>query len=104
MKKTLPKCHSEQEEAKFWDTHDSADYWDQMEDVTDQVVVKHPTERIVSLRIADDDLRRLKQIAYKQGLGHTTLIRSWIKEKLRELRASGSARGAKPGRRRTSPN
>ncbi|MFQ5794981.1 MAG: CopG family antitoxin [Candidatus Bipolaricaulia bacterium] len=73
--------------AEFWDTHDSADYWDQMVDVTDQIRFKRPTDKIVSVRIAEEDLKQLKQIAHEKGLGHTTLIRTWIKERLHELQA-----------------
>lgn len=77
-----------EEIAEFWETHDSADYWDQMEDMTDQVTFKCPRDKIVSVRIAEEDLRQLKRIASGKGLGHTTLIRNWIKEKLHELQAT----------------
>ena len=30
----LPTFHSEEEAREFWATHDSTEYWDQMEDVT----------------------------------------------------------------------
>jgi predicted DNA binding CopG/RHH family protein len=73
-----------EEIAEFWETHDSSDYWSQMEDVTDQVAFKRASDKIVSVRIASEDLQLLKRIAHRQGLGHTTLIRRWIKEKLRE--------------------
>lgn len=33
--KKIPRFASEEEAREFWDTHSSADYWDQMEDVTD---------------------------------------------------------------------
>lgn len=77
-----------EEIADFWETHDSAGYWDQMEDVTEQVRFKRRSEKIVSIRVAEDDLELLKQIAMEKGLGHTTLIRTWIKEKLRELQTA----------------
>jgi len=85
-KKRLPDFEkmSLEKIAEFWETHDSADYWDQMEDVTDQVHFKRPAEKIVSVRIMEEDLKQLKLIAGERGLGHTTLIRTWIKEKLQE--------------------
>ena len=85
-KKRLPDFEkmSLEEIAEFWETHDSADYWDQMEDVTDQVHFKRPAEKTVSVRITEEDLNKLKRIAAEKGLGHTTLIRVWIKEKLHE--------------------
>ena len=72
-----------EEIAEFWDTHDSADYWDQMEDVTDEVIVRRPTA-IVSIRIPEGELKQIKRLAQEQGLGHTTLIRMWIREKLKK--------------------
>jgi predicted DNA binding CopG/RHH family protein len=89
-KKRLPDFGkmSLEEIAEFWETHDSADYWGQMEDVTDQVHFKRPAEKIVSVRITEEDLGQLRRIAAEMGLGHTTLIRTWIKEKLREVAKS----------------
>lgn len=72
-----------EEIAEFWETHDSADYWDQMEPV--KITIKRPTDKIVSVRVADADLQEIKRMARERGLGHTTLIRSWLREKLREL-------------------
>ena len=72
-----------EEIAEFWDTHDSADYWDQMEDVTDEVIIRRPTA-IVSIRIPESDLKQIKRLAREQGPGHTPLIRTWIREKLKK--------------------
>ena len=74
-----------EEIARFWDEHDSADYWDQMEEA--RVEVKEPLDETLSIKIHLADLARLKALARKQGLGHTTLVRAWIKEKLeREMK------------------
>ncbi len=67
----------------FWDTHDSAEYWDEMEEV--EVTFKRPKEKIVSMRLSSEDLEEIKRRARNLGLGHTTLIRSWIKEKLQAV-------------------
>lgn len=71
--------------ARFWETHDSADYWDQLDDVTDQVAFARP-RATVSIRITEEDLTALKQIAAERGLGPTALLRAWVKEKLDEVR------------------
>lgn len=83
-KKRLPNFErmSLDEIAEFWGTHDSADYWDQLENVTDQVTFNHPAKKTISVRIAEEDLKELKRIASEKGLGPTTLIRTWIREKL----------------------
>ncbi len=92
-KKQLPDFEkmSLEEIADFWETHDSAEYWDQMEDVTGQVLFKRPAGKTVSVRISEEELKRLKKLAAERGLGHTTLIRSWIKEKLREMAKQGQS-------------
>ncbi len=68
---------------EFWKTHDSADYWDQMQEVA--VQAQRKGQRAVSVKL---DIALLKAIAKRLGLGHTTLIRLWIKEKLRELQGA----------------
>jgi len=42
--------------------------------------------RPVSVKLSEDDVQALKAIAAEKGTGYTTLLRVWIKEKLREER------------------
>lgn len=67
---------------EFWKTHSSADYWDQTEEVEVEVT-RHP-RRPVSIKLSEQDVQALKRIAQKRGLGYTTLLRIWIKERLHE--------------------
>ena len=64
-----------EEIASFWDEHDSTDYRDQMKEA--KVEFKEPLDETLSIKTAD--LARLKALARKQGLGHATLVRAWIK-------------------------
>jgi len=66
--------------------HDSADYWDQMQEV--EVKAQRKGQRAVSVKLDESDIALLRTIAKRLGLGHTTLIRIWIKEKLRELQVA----------------
>lgn len=43
--------------------------------------------RAVSLWLMEEDIEKLKAIAHQKGIGHTTLIRMWVKEKLKELKS-----------------
>jgi len=70
--------------AEFWDTHDSADYWNDMKEV--ELSIERGPLKTVSVKLSETDLKLLKAIADKQGVGHTTLIRMWLKEKLLSLR------------------
>lgn len=82
-KKKLPDMTnwSDEEIHDFWKTHDSADYWDQTEPA--DVKAKRPRQRAVSVKLDEHDIAALKKIAREMGIGHTTLIRIWIKEKLK---------------------
>ena len=85
MKEKLPDFSrmSDDEIAEFWDTHSFVDYWDEMEEI--EVTVKRPPTQVVGLRLEKRDVEQIKRIAQQLGLGYSTLLRVWIKEKLREL-------------------
>jgi hypothetical protein len=42
--------------------------------------------RAVSFWLAEEDIEELRGIAEEKGVGHTTLVRMWVKEKLRAHR------------------
>lgn len=71
---------------EFWKTHSSADYWDETEEVEVEVC-KRP-RRPVSVKLSDSDVKALKRIASEKGMGYTTLLRVWIKDKLREAQTA----------------
>ena len=84
MPKTkIPKFKSYEEEAKWWDTHDLTEI-EGLELVREEVFVK-PRKQIVSIRLERTLVEVLKRLAARQGVGHTTLLRMWVVEKLREL-------------------
>jgi len=72
---------SEDEIADFWETRDSTDYWDEMEEVREPFIDVRP-KKAISMRIDEETLKQLKKIAIKKGLGYQTLIRMWVKERL----------------------
>jgi len=82
-KKALPNMANwtDRQIAEFWQTHDSADYWDDLEEVTEVVFEQRP-KGTIAMRLDTDDLTKLKQLAIKQGVGYSTLVRMWVKEKL----------------------
>ena len=77
---------SDEQIAQFWESHDSTDYLDQMEDV--EVELEVPQDyRVISLRLEAKDIERVKRLAQRKGLPYTVLLRMWIKEKLEEAEA-----------------
>lgn len=58
--------------------------WDEMEEATDIEFEQRP-KGTIAMRLDTDDLTKLKQLAVKQGVGYSTLIRMWVKEKLESV-------------------
>lgn len=82
-KKTrIPEFASIEEEAKFWDTHDTADYEDEFKPVRVRFA-KNLSEGI-TIRLDPETLTRLRALAGEMGIGPTTLARIWILEHLRQ--------------------
>lgn len=66
--------------AQWYEEHDPQDYIGQGEAI--RLEPEAPQWKVVSFKIREDDLERLKRIAQAEAIGHTTLLRQWIKEKL----------------------
>lgn len=78
----VPTFKSYKEEAEWWDTHDVTEI-EGLKPVKGEVFIK-PNKQIVSVRLERQLVDLLKRIAQKKGIGHTTLVRMWVIEKLRE--------------------
>jgi predicted DNA binding CopG/RHH family protein len=79
VKKT-PKFKSEEEAARFWETHSFEDYAGDTRDA-EIGFVKKP-KKTVALRLDPADIKTVEAIARKKGLSYTALLRMWIKEHL----------------------
>lgn len=80
-KSKIPKFKSFEEEAKFWDTHDTTELLDELSEVKN-VKFPKPHKRLISVRMDDVQIRSLKKIATTKGIGYLTLMRMWIVERL----------------------
>ncbi len=80
VSKKIPDFKSRDEMARFWDTHDASDYWDQLKSVNVRVA-KNLSEGI-TIRLDPTTLTELRSKAHKKGVGPTTLARMWILENL----------------------
>ena len=77
---------SYKEEAKWWDSHDLGDYWDEFENVDIVVALKKPRDKTLVVRLQDEFKKRLEKIARSKGLNVSTLARMWLMEKLHAAR------------------
>jgi len=82
--KKIPKFKSDKETAAFWDTHDFSDFFDQTDAAAD-VIFERKNKETISIRLEKDQVQKLKKIAHHIGLGYTSLIRSWVIEKLAKI-------------------
>lgn len=79
---TLPKFLSENEEAAFWDTHDSTEFLADTAAVDVTFVDARPAKKLISLRLEPAVIDRLKAVAQQKGVGYQTLMRMWVMERL----------------------
>ncbi len=82
--KKIPKFSSKEEEAIFWDTHDSTDYIDWSRGkLTIFPNLKVTVTRPIPIRLSQELLASLKYLANKYGIGYQALIRSILAEGIR---------------------
>lgn len=81
----IPKFKNREEEARFWDTHDTTDYEDEFRPVRVKFAkqLSHP----IPVRLDEETWEKLKLTAQKKGIGATTLARMWIIERLGQSEA-----------------
>ncbi len=80
--KTVPKFRTEAEERKFWETHDTADYFD----LSKARHARFPNLKLsttaISLRVPQGLLDRIKVAANKRDVPYQSLIKVWLTEKV----------------------
>ena len=79
----IPKFNSEEEIQEFWSTHDSADYWENMED--DKVTVSFvPQKHLIIMPLNEDVLRNVRKLALEKGISSVQLLQKWIVDGLHQ--------------------
>jgi predicted DNA binding CopG/RHH family protein len=80
--KTVPKFRNEAEERAFWESHDTADYFD----LSKAQRVRFPNLKFsttaISLRLPQSLLDRIKIAANKRDVPYQSLIKVWLAEKV----------------------
>ena len=78
-----PAFATDEEAAEFWETHDNAPYWDDMETVEVRVDPRARTQAL-AVRIRGHHLDAIKRVAERRGVSYHALVREWLAERLRE--------------------
>jgi len=81
----LPVFTSDQEEAEFWDTHDSVDFLEETEPVEVRFADARPSKKQISIRLDPSAIDQIKKVARTKGIGYQTLIRIWVMEQLEKV-------------------
>jgi predicted DNA binding CopG/RHH family protein len=80
--KSVPRFKNEAEERAFWESHDTADYFD----LSKAQRVRFPNLKLsttaISLRLPQDLLDRIKIAANKRDVPYQSLIKVWLLEKV----------------------
>jgi predicted DNA binding CopG/RHH family protein len=73
----VPKFKNLKEEREFWDSHDSTDFLNDFTPAKDVVFVR-PKKEVISLRLEPKIVKKLREMAVKEGLPPTTYARMLI--------------------------
>lgn len=78
----IPSFQNLEEEAEFWDTHDTTDFPDEFK-LVEATIGPELVEKL-TLRLDRKDREALVRSARRKGIAPSTLARMWIKEHLRQ--------------------
>lgn len=77
----IPKFFTLEDEAKFWDSHDTADYATEFRPIDARF--NRALSEGITIRFDTETLNQVRLLAGQKGIGPTTLARMWILERLR---------------------
>jgi predicted DNA binding CopG/RHH family protein len=80
--KPVPKFRSEAEERAFWESHDTADYFDLSKARRVQFPNLKLSTQSISLRLPQGLLERIKVAANRRDVPYQSLIKVWLAEKV----------------------
>ena len=82
--KPIPQFKNEDEEAKFWATHDTTEYFDTSKPLYIDFPNLKPTTKTITLRIPVMLLNTIRKIANKKDVPYQSLIKIFLDEKARQ--------------------
>ena len=76
---SIPSSDNIEELAEFWQTHDSTDYLDLLEEVPGPLLVRR---NLVKVPLKSGEAKTLQRMADAKGITPGELIHSWVAQKL----------------------
>jgi predicted DNA binding CopG/RHH family protein len=80
--KNVPRFQNEAEERAFWESHDTADYFDLSKAKRARFPNLKLSTTAISLRLPQGTLDRIKVAANRRDVPYQSLIKVWLEEKL----------------------
>jgi predicted DNA binding CopG/RHH family protein len=80
----MPTFETEEELAAWVDTHDTAAFMDEMEDVEEMFMVKrtHFATKPLDVRVRTDLYAAVVAAAERRGIPYQMLVQTWLREKV----------------------
>jgi hypothetical protein len=82
----IPTFDTWEEEAEFWDTHDTTEFEDEWEPV--EIEVAHPLRHGLTVTFVGEEFHRLLAEAKRRKLGPSVLAHEWVMEALARAEAA----------------
>lgn len=83
--KQIPKFKNENDEADFWSTHDSVDYFDINKAMVNPMFPNlKPSTKSITIRLPEWLIGSLKTLANKQDVPYQSLVKMFLAEKVKE--------------------
>ena len=82
--KTIPIFKNEDEEAEFWNTHDSTEYVDWSKAVHVEFPNIKPTTKTITLRLPVNLLNSIKTLANKKDVPYQSLMKILLAQKVKD--------------------
>jgi len=86
--KKIPHFRSEDEERKFWNTHDSTEYIDWKKAKKMRFSNLKPSTTTISLRLPQGMLEDIKVLAQKRDVPYQSMMKMMLDSKIREERVA----------------
>ncbi len=86
----MPEFQSEDEERKFWSSHDSTEFLDWRTAHRQKFPQLKPTLRTISLRLPVSMIEDLKLLANKRDVPYQSLLKVFLAERLKQERRRAS--------------
>ncbi|TGM59146.1 BrnA antitoxin family protein [Leptospira vanthielii] len=84
IKKKIPKFKSTDEEIEFWDKNNATDFFNFQNSEKISFPNLKPSTKMISLRLPEALLERLKTLANKNDVPYQSLIKILLSEKVNE--------------------